>query len=104
MSRHLKVEVPDLCTGILGGLVGVTPGGPWLADRDALLLGLFCGVLAVAGSRVLACPQHPYPRTKKGYRRWTKSRLGFSNGNYMVLPELLYFLLLSHPRLQVKRV
>ena len=32
---RFKIEVPDLCTGILGGLVAITAGCAWMLPRPS---------------------------------------------------------------------
>ena len=49
-----KIEIQDLCTGILAGLVSVTAGAPWFTYGDAAIIALPSGVLAVALGRGLA--------------------------------------------------
>ena len=49
-----KLEIQDLCTGILAGLVSITAGAPWFTYRDAAILALVGGTLAVGLTRLLS--------------------------------------------------
>jgi Amt family ammonium transporter len=51
-DNHPKVEIPDLCCGILGGLVGVTAGCNLFDSMTSLAIGLSCGIIAVATCRI----------------------------------------------------